>query len=115
MCELIPNPEIQIVSVCDPNKMSTNYIDWSPNGIRDGIRKVLNEPLWGDKLTGIPGGRDVGKELVDTYYSKSKDVKNFKSCTSYADFRELLDKEKNIDAVKIMTPDHLHAYISIAA
>src|SRR6478752_197828 len=115
MCELLPNPEIQIVSVCDPNKMSTNYIDWSANGIRDGIRKVLNEPLWGDKLTGIPGGRDVGKELVDTFYSKSKDVKSFKGCTSYADFRELLDKEKNIDAVKIMTPDHLHAYISIAA
>ncbi|HEY1341988.1 MAG TPA: Gfo/Idh/MocA family oxidoreductase, partial [Bryobacteraceae bacterium] len=32
-----------------------------------------------------------------------------------ADFRELLEKEKDLDAVKIMTPDHLHATISIAA
>src|SRR6185295_6627130 len=47
MCELIVNPELQIVSVCDPNKMSTNYIDWSPNGIRDDIRNVLGEPGWG--------------------------------------------------------------------
>ena len=61
MCELIVNPEIQIVSVCDPNKLSTNYIDWSPNGIRNGIRKVLEEPGWGEKFNGIPGGRDIGK------------------------------------------------------
>jgi hypothetical protein len=72
MCELIVNPEIQIVSVCDPNKLSTNYIDWSPNGIRNGIRKVLEEPGWGENFNGIPGGRDIGKELVDKYYSKKK-------------------------------------------
>lgn len=115
MCDLIINPELQIVSVCDPNKMSTDYIDWSPNGIRNGIRKVLNEPAWGENLKGIPGGRDIGQELVDKYYSKKGDLKNYKGCSSYADFRELLEKEKGIDAVKIMTPDHLHGYISIAA
>ncbi|MBD0368491.1 MAG: Gfo/Idh/MocA family oxidoreductase, partial [Flavisolibacter sp.] len=115
MCELLPNPELQIVSVCDPNKMSTNYVDWSPNGIRNSIRKALEEPTWGENLNGIPGGRDIGKELVEKYYSKKSDSKNYKGCTSYADFRELLEKEKDIDAVKIMTPDHLHGYISIAA
>ena len=114
MCDLITNPEIQIVSVCDPNKMSTNYVDWSPNGIRDGIRKVLNEPEWGASYTGIPGGRDIGKELVEKYYSKLSNS-NYKGCGSYNDFRELLEKEKGVDAVKIMTPDHLHGYISIAA
>ncbi len=114
MCELIVNPEIQIVSVCDPNKMSTNYIDWSKNEIRDSIREVIQEPNWGASFDGVPGGRDVGKYLVEKYYGKMKDT-NFKGCNSYADFRELLEKEKDIDAVKIMTPDHLHGYISIAA
>ena len=33
----------------------------------------------------------------------------------YADFRELLEKEKSIDAVCISTPDHLHAVIAVAA
>ncbi len=33
----------------------------------------------------------------------------------YADYRELLDKEKNLDAVKIITPDHLHGLFSMAA
>src|SRR6478735_3171859 len=84
MCSLITNPEIQIVSVCDPNKLSTNYIDWSPNGIRNGIRKVLGDDTWGEAFTGIPGGRDIGKDLVEKYYAKMSD-KNFKGCTSYAD------------------------------
>jgi len=114
MCELITNPEIQITSVCDPNKLSTDYLDWSPNGIRDGIRKVLGDANWGANYTGIPGGRDIGKELVDTFYSKQTG-NSYKGTTSYNDFRDLLEKEKNFDAVKIMTPDHLHGYISIAA
>jgi len=115
MCELIEHEDIQIVSVCDPNKYSTDYIDWSPHGIRNGIRHVLQDPQWGEHIKGIPGGRDVGQELVNTYYSKVKNLPRYNGCTSYADFRELLEKEKDIDAVKVMTPDHLHAYISIAA
>jgi len=115
MTGLIANPKIRIVSVCDPNKMSTNYIDWSPNGIRDGIRKALEDPSWGEGLKGIPGGRDIGQQFIDRYYAKDKSGKKYKGCTSYVDFREMLDKEKDIDTVKIMTPDHLHATISIAA
>lgn len=114
MCELITNPEIHITSVCDPNRLSTDYLDWSPNGIRDGICKVLENTGWGANYSGIPGGRDIGQELVDTYYSKKLPGYK-KGCASYADFRELFEKEKNYDAVKIMTPDHLHGYISVAA
>jgi Oxidoreductase family, C-terminal alpha/beta domain/Oxidoreductase family, NAD-binding Rossmann fold len=114
MSELITNPEIQITSVCDPNKLSTDYLDWSPNGIRDGIRKVLEDPNWGASYPGIPGGRDIAKNLIDTYYSK-KNAASYKASTSYVDFRELFEKEKDFDAVKIMTPDHLHGYISVAA
>lgn len=33
----------------------------------------------------------------------------------YADFREMLDKQRDIDAVVIATPDHSHAVIAIAA
>ena len=114
MCDLITNPKLQITSVCDPNKMSTNYLDWSQHGIRNGIRKVLGKPDWGADLKGIPGGRDIGKELVDEYYNKTNNTYNH-NCPAYADFRELLEKEKDFDAVKIMTPDHLHGYISVAA
>jgi predicted dehydrogenase len=114
MCELITNPGIQITSVCDPNKLTTDYLDWSPNGIRDGIRTVLENPNWGANYPGIPGGRDIAKDLIDTYYSKKK-AASYKACASYVDFRDLFEKEKDFDAVKIMTPDHLHGYISVAA
>lgn len=114
MCDLITNPKLQITAVCDPNKMSTNYLDWSAQGIRNGIRKVLGKSDWGENLKGIPGGRDIGKEVVDGYYNKINNTYNH-NCNSYTDFRELLEKEKDFDAVKIMTPDHLHGYISVAA
>ncbi|MCF8335511.1 MAG: Gfo/Idh/MocA family oxidoreductase [Bacteroidales bacterium] len=115
MSELITNEDIQIVSVCDPNKFTTNYVDWSRYGLRNTIRKAMGDSTWGENLDGIPGGRDVGKELVDKHYAGQSSSGKFKGCTSYADFRELLEKEKDIDAVKVMTPDHLHAAISIAA
>jgi hypothetical protein len=115
MAELISNPKVQIVAVCDPNKRSTDYIDWSPNGIRDGIRRALGDQTWGEGLNGIPGGRDFGQEFVEKYYAKDKSLQKYKGCPSYSDFRELFEKEKDFDAVKVMTPDHLHGYISIAA
>src|SRR5262245_44006482 len=67
MFELIPNPKVQIVAVCDANKFSTNYVDWSPNEIRDSVREKLGDSNWGSQLNGIPGGRDLGQEFVNKY------------------------------------------------
>ncbi len=115
MLPMLEIPEVQIVAVCDPNKDSMDYVDWSKDGIRDSIRKSLGKPSWREGLNGIPGGRDVAKEIVETYYAEKRSSDNFKGCAAYADFRELLEKEKDVNAVKIMTPDHLHATIAIAA
>lgn len=116
--ELIPLlqvPDIQVVAVCDPNKNSTDYVDWSKDGIRNGIAKFLENPSWREGITGIPGGRDVGREVIETYYGKTQASGTYNGIASYADFRELLAKEHDLNAVKIMTPDHLHAIIAIAA
>jgi predicted dehydrogenase len=53
--------------------------------------------------------------MVQKYYARTDAGGKLKGCTSYEDFRELFEKEKDFDAVKIMTPDHLHATVSIAA
>lgn len=113
--DLLKNPKVQIISVCDPNKFSTNYRDWSTDQIRNLVREATGNTNWGATLNGIPGGRDVGQEMVNGYYARTNATNTKKACNSYEDFRELLDKEKDFDAVKIMTPDHLHATISIAA
>jgi len=115
MVTLFANPALQIVSVCDPNKLTTDYVDWSLTGIRDDIRNALGNKSWGEGLKGIPGGRDLGQELVQKYYGKYKPSGTYKGCTSYSDFRELLEKENDINTIKIMTPDHLHATIAIAS
>jgi len=115
MASLIREEDVQITSVCDPNKFTTNYVDWSPNEIRNIMRRTLEDPQWGRWLDGIPGGRDVGQELVEKYYALKSGQGSYSGCASYIDFRELLEKETDVDAVKVMTPDHLHAPVSIAS
>ncbi|MEB2781865.1 Gfo/Idh/MocA family oxidoreductase [Algoriphagus sp. C2-6-M1] len=112
---LLQNPKVRVVAVCDANKYSENYIDWSPFGIRDDIRNTLGDDTWWSNTNGIAGGRDVGQAYVEKYYSKNNPSGTYKDCASYEDFQELFAKEKGIDAVKIMTPDHTHASIAIAA
>lgn len=91
--------ELQFVSVCDPNKESYDY------------------PLWGSskgETKGAPGGREIGAKRINEYYSKRNGKQSYNGCTTYADFREQLEKEKDLDAIFIMTPDHLHATIALA-
>ncbi len=117
--ELLPMlaiPQFQIVAVCDPAKEAIGYKDWAKDWLRNEIRTAIKNPDWvsgGDNT--IPGGRDNGKSIVDTFYANVHPELKFKGCTAYADARELLDKEKDLDAVKIMTPDHLHGVLSMAA
>jgi hypothetical protein len=114
MTGLLAMPEVQIVAVCDPEKDGVNYLDWSRDGLRQEIARALGKSEW-RKGEPIPGGRDVAKEIIELYYSKQRASGQFKGCATYMDFRELLEKEKGIDAVKVMTPDHLHATVAIAA
>jgi predicted dehydrogenase len=115
MGDLLKNPKIRLVAVCDVNKSSSDYIDWSPYGIRNTIRETIGDNSWWEGKPGIPGGRDIGQEYVEKYYAKNKPSGRYKGCASYEDYRELLDQEKGIDVVKIMTPDHTHAPIALAA
>jgi len=41
--------------------------------------------------------------------------KKFPEAKRYKDFRKMLDAEKNIDAVLVATPDHMHAFASMRA
>jgi myo-inositol 2-dehydrogenase/D-chiro-inositol 1-dehydrogenase len=52
--------------------------------------------------------------LADKTYSIELGKDSYKACTTYRDFRELLDR-KDIDGVLIVTPDHWHAVHAIAA
>ena len=100
MPALLKRPDVQIVAVCDPNTESRDYVGW-------GRGKPGEQ--------GMAGGREVGRRMVDEAYAKTAATGTYKGCKAYADFRELLEKEKDLDAVHVITPDHLHATIAIAA
>ena len=63
------------------------------------------------------GGNNNVVALCDVDWNRAaKSITTFPNATKYKDFREMLDKEhKNIDAITVSTPDHMHAPIAVAA
>jgi hypothetical protein len=110
--ELVARPDIQIVAVVDPNRDSQNYVDWSEMGNRNQIRQFLGEPGWGASDKGIRAGREVAKEIMEVYYRKQQRPGGIRA---YEDYREMLEKENDIQGVINITPDHQHGSINIAA
>jgi hypothetical protein len=103
--------DLKITAVCDPNRKSDDYIEWSKDELLNKVRAFLDDSSWGKGARACPCGREVGREIVDRHYEASGGG----GCKAYEDFREMLAKKKDLDAVYIMTPDHLHATVALAA
>ncbi len=113
--QLIPaleHPAVRIAAVCDPNRKSDDYPEWSRHELNEKVRAFLGQPSWAADARGGLCGREVALEMVNRHYSRRG---RGGDCPAYADFREMLDKQKDLDAVYIMTPDHLHGVIAIRA
>jgi len=109
---LLAHPDIEIVGVADPNRESYDYIHWSENGLFNKLRELAGDANWKSGVKGIPGGRMIMKEVVERYYRRTRPGYNG-TVTAEEDYRVLLDKVKDVDAVKIMSPDFHHAYQAI--
>jgi predicted dehydrogenase len=128
--ELMSRPDVQVVAVCDCNRLGRDYIEYGKDALLHAERKLLGEghETWGQDLASTgdkqfsrnwrfsmgAAGREPGQRLVSAFYASRKNG-TYKGCTAYGDYRELLEKEKDLDGVYIATPDHWHAPISIAA
>ena len=111
--ELLGIPDAQITAICDPQKKAIGYLDWDSSSLLESMRKLINNPRWqtGGNNT-IPGGLDNGKELIERYYGLQRNARKFIGCKTYTDFRELFAKETDIDAVRVLTTDHVHGLIA---
>ena len=112
-CGMVRRPDVQFVAVVDPNRDTQNYVDWSNWGNRTQVRRFLEEPNWGANDKGIRAGRDVAREVMETYYKKQ--ARPGAGIRTYEDYREMLEKETDIQGVINITPDHQHGSINIAA
>lgn len=91
------NDDVQIIAVCDPVSSCDQYGHWFKDG-------------W----QGPWFGRIAAKNVVEDHYAIQAGRDDFKCCDAYVDFRDLVARD-DIDAVTVVTPDHWHAPITIAA
>lgn len=112
LAALLQCPDIEIVGVADPNRESYDYVHWSENGLFRHLRHLVGDPQWKADQKGIPGGREIMKEVVQRYYCRTRPGYQG-TVVAEEDYRILLDKLPDVDAVKIMSPDHHHAYQAI--
>ncbi len=68
----------------------------------------------GDNLQGVQSENIVALCDVDDERC-AEAVKKYPSARRYKDFRQMLDKEKSLDAVVVSTPDHVHGIAAITA
>ena len=72
---------------------------------------------------GGKGADDIGQASTENIAAlcdvdldnAAKTIKKYPQAKVYTDYREMLEKQKDIDAVMIATPDHTHAVIAMAA
>ena len=73
----------------------------------------------GKGASDVAGAAKHGANIValcDVDYKRaSSTFKKFSKAKRYKDFRVMLEKQKDIDAVTVSTPDHVHAPASMAA
>jgi predicted dehydrogenase len=97
-------------------------------------REVLgapDQPSANEKLNmgcvgvgGMQGGSDTGNVSSQNIYAicdvdknhLDKSAEKYPGAKPYRDYRDMLDKEyKNLDAITVTIPDHMHAAVSLAA
>jgi len=129
MLHFLNETDVQGVAVCDANKSGANHPQWYTHEYANSVHKLLGVNSGWDWLSpdtpiqlthsmqapaGV-SGREPCQKIVEAYYATQKRSGQYRGCRAYIDFRELLEKEKDLDAVVVCTTDNLHTAVSAAA
>ena len=129
MLHFLREPDVQGVAVCDPNKSGAGHPQWDTHEFCNSVRQLLGVDSGWDwlspddpiqlthslRVTSGVAGREPAQKIVEAYYGAQRRSGGYRGCSTYADFRELLEKQKDLDAVVVCTTDNLHAAVSTAA
>src|SRR4029434_1268743 len=91
--QMLHNQDARVIAIADPNERA-DY-----------------ERFYYKKTS----GRLVVREMVEERYADKKAKGEHPGLKDYVDFRVILDQDKEIDAVVVATPDHVHAASTLAA
>lgn len=129
MIHFLKEADVQGVAVCDVNKSGDNHPQWSTHEFCNNVQSLLGVSSGWDWLSpdtpiqlthtmqtaaGV-SGREPCQKIVEAYYGSKQRSGQYHGCAIYNDFRELLEKEKGVDAVVVCTTDNLHAAVAVAA
>src|SRR6202047_4545929 len=117
MLHFLQQPDVQGVAVCDPNQGSANHPQWDTHEFCNSVRKLLGVDSGWDwlspadpiqlthslRVTSGVAGREPCQKIVDAYYGTQQRSGQYRGCSAYSDFRELLEKENDLDAVIVCT------------
>jgi len=129
MLHFLKESDVQGVAVCDVNKSGANYPQWGTHEFCHSVRTLLGVDSGWDWLspdqpiqlshslavTSGVAGREPCQKIVEACYATQQRSGHYRGCSAYNDFRELLEKQKDLDAVVVCTTDNLHAAVSAAA
>src|SRR5208282_3015226 len=129
MLHFLKEQDVQGVAVCDVNKSSADYPQWGEHEFCNSVRKLLGVDTGWDwlspdqpiqlthsmQVTSGVAGREPCQQIVNGYYGSKQTSGKYNGCAAYSDYRELLEKQKDVDAVVVCTTDNLHAAVSAAA
>src|ERR1700687_3381485 len=104
-----------IVALCDVDwgyaGKSLDRLDTDIEKLRARIEAPPAEPAPGQPVAALD--REKAKaQLADMIKLKTEHVPKAKR---YKDYRQMLEQQKDMDAVVVATPDHMHATIALAA
>ncbi len=123
MLHFLREPDVQGVAVCDVQQIRRELSSVGTHEFCNSVRKLLGVDSGWDWLspdqpiqlshtlavTSGVAGREPCQKIVDGYYGTQQRSGQYHGCAAYNDFRELLEKQKDLDAVVVCTTDNLHA------
>jgi predicted dehydrogenase len=108
-----------VVALCD---VDWDYADRGFAGLENSIKNQQERldrttPRVDAQGRPEPPLTAVDRQRMATEIERMKRLKNehVPRATRYQDYRQMLDRQKDIDAVIVATPDHMHASIALAA
>jgi len=127
MLHFLREADVQGVAVCDVNKSSTNHPQWDTHEFCNSVQKLLgatggwdwlspDQPIQLTHSMTAPSGvsgREPCQKIVNAYYGTKQRSGNYNGCAAYIDFRELLEKQSDVDGVVVVPRQHAAEVVTL--